>query len=55
MNESKKAEALKRLKALVSQDAESAHFDAHFEADGVLLDLIDDEEIRGAYADVPKW
>lgn len=45
-------EALERLKkAAEDGDTEAAHADA----DDVLLDLIDDPEIRAAYDAVDKW
>ena len=47
-----KAEALKRLrKCAENRDTERAHQ----AADGVLLDLINDDEIRAAWFAVDKW
>jgi hypothetical protein len=45
-------QALERLRELVPfGDPEGAHI----EADGILLDLIDDEEIRAAFDAIQKW
>lgn len=47
-----KAQLLKKLeKCAKSRDAESAHGDA----DTLLLDYIDDEEITEAYDRIDKW
>jgi len=47
-----KEEALAKLRGLHGHD-DVEH--AHSVADDVLLDLIDDDEIRDAYEAVPKW
>lgn len=47
-----KEEALKELQELEkSHDTEGAHS----RADKILVDLIGDEDIAVAYANVPKW
>lgn len=50
-----KEEALKRLRELASGKCKGDDEEWHVEADEILLDLIDDDEIREAYDDVPKW
>lgn len=47
-----KEELLERLRT-AGEDPDTE--DAHADADQALIDFIDDEEIRTAYEDVPKW
>jgi hypothetical protein len=46
-----KEKALRLLKALDGKDQETAHM----EADEILLQIIDDREIREAYEAIEKW
>lgn len=58
-----KREAVRKLKEIKKKlDGESPYesliYDeenAHVEADDVLLELIEDEEVKGLYLDIPKW
>ena len=46
-----KAELLKKLEECKYESTE----EGHYEADMLLLEYINDEEIERAYKDVPKW
>ncbi|HEY8861032.1 MAG TPA: hypothetical protein VIN37_02920 [Candidatus Limnocylindria bacterium] len=46
-----KAELLQRLIVAKSFDQETGHS----EADGALVDFIDDAEVTAAYDAIPKW
>jgi hypothetical protein len=54
-----KDELLAALKQIADQQGDPAHpwitEDAHQEADGLLLDYINDEEIRHAFDAIGKW
>lgn len=46
-----KEELIEKLKVLESRDPE----DAHREADRLLIEYINDEDIEQAFFEVPKW